>query len=73
MGVRGQTILKLIFLSYRRSCNAHGRWGVHSQRLVMYSPPDEPITVLVNETGGVKALDFSSDGHLLVSGEYGVG
>eukprot|EP00798_Chlamydomonas_sp_ICE-L_P019005 gene19005-25590_t len=42
--------------------------GVHSKPLVMYSPVKKPITMLMDETGGAKALDFSSDGHLLVCG-----
>lgn len=42
--------------------------GVHHEKLILYTPPDKSIMMLVNETGGVKCLDFSPNGKLLVSG-----
>lgn len=42
--------------------------GVSNERLVLYAPPDKTVSVLMNETGCVTCLDFSTDGRLLVSG-----
>ncbi|KAG1679114.1 hypothetical protein FOA52_000469 [Chlamydomonas sp. UWO 241] len=42
--------------------------GVHHRQLVMYTPPDKTVSLLVNESGGVRCLDFSPNGKLLVSG-----
>ena len=45
--------------------------GVHRERLVLYAAPERSVNMMTNETGGVRALDFSSDGSLLVSGTVG--
>jgi WD40 repeat protein len=34
----------------------------------MYTPPHNTLHMLLGETGGTRSIDFSSDGHLLVSG-----
>ena len=44
--------------------------GFTPRHLIVYSPPKTTMTMLVNEGGGVKSLDFSPDGNLLVSGEW---
>ncbi len=36
--------------------------------VLCYTPPNTTMHMLQNESGGVRAIDFSSDGHLLVSG-----
>eukprot|EP00798_Chlamydomonas_sp_ICE-L_P021487 gene21487-28463_t len=53
---------------FRNGTSTLTQSGAHHQPLVMYATADEPITMLMTETGGAKALDFSSDGHLIVSG-----
>eukprot|EP00798_Chlamydomonas_sp_ICE-L_P018924 gene18924-25488_t len=53
-----------------RQSTALVKGGVHSMPLVMFAPCHEPITMLMNETGGAKSLDFSSDGRLLVCGNF---
>jgi hypothetical protein len=37
--------------------------------MVLYTPPDKTVVLLGNETAGVRCLDFSPDGKLLVAGE----
>ncbi len=46
------------------------RGGVHQERLILYSPPDKTISMLSNETGCVRTLDFSSNGKMIVSGPW---
>lgn len=52
----------------RREGTAVMTGGVHRCHLIMYSPPNKTVSMLSNETGGVKSLDFSPDGKLVVSG-----
>ncbi|MEW5305080.1 MAG: hypothetical protein WDW36_007644 [Sanguina aurantia] len=42
--------------------------GPHSLPAILFSPPDKTVHMLATEAAGVKSLDFSSDGHYLVSG-----
>ena len=45
--------------------------GVHRERFIMHAAPDRSLNMLTNESGGVRALDFSADGMLLVTGVDG--
>ncbi len=42
--------------------------GLNQLPTVLYAPPNTTVHMLLNEGGGARSLDFSSDGHLLVSG-----
>ena len=43
--------------------------GVHRENVILHAAPDRSVNMLTNESGGVRALNFSPDGTLLVSGE----
>lgn len=57
-----------LFAAHRREGTAVLPMREGGARLVMYAPPGDTVFMLLAEGGGVRAIDFSSDGHLLVSG-----
>ncbi|GFH15517.1 uncharacterized protein HaLaN_11757, partial [Haematococcus lacustris] len=51
-----------------RDGTAHITGGVHHQPMVLFTPPSTTVHMLVGENGGARSLDFSADGHMLISG-----
>ncbi|KAJ9517002.1 hypothetical protein QJQ45_027353 [Haematococcus lacustris] len=51
-----------------RDGTVHVTGGLNAQPMVLYTPPCTTVHMLVGENGGARSLDFSADGHLLISG-----